>query len=50
MKFNYKQVGKEIGWYDEEKDGKTLIKYCKDFTTEKGILLNRRLYAFKLIK
>ena len=39
-----------IDGYDEEKDGKTLIKYCKDFTTEKGILLNRRLYAFKLIK
>lgn len=36
--------------YDDENDLQTLEKYCQDFQTEKGILLNRRLYAFKLKK
>ena len=39
-----------IGGYDEEKDAETLNKYCSQFATEKGILLNRKLYAFELVK
>lgn len=39
-----------IDGYDEENDRETLEKYCKDFITEKGVLLKRRLYAFELKK
>ena len=39
-----------IDGYDDDVDEPTLIKYCVDFSTEKGILLNRRLFAFYLKK
>lgn len=39
-----------IDGYDEEKDIEVLNKYCSQFATEKGILLNRKLYAFELVK
>ena len=39
-----------INGYDEERDEKTLLKYAEDFTTDKGILLKRQLYAFELRK
>ena len=39
-----------IGGYDENKDYLVLKKYCKDYSTEKGILLKRRLFAYELKK
>ncbi len=36
--------------YLDESDEKTLNSYIKDYSTEKGIKLVRRLYAFKLVK
>ena len=39
-----------LDFYDEETDDKILNKYIEQFTTEKGIKLIRRLYAFYLIK
>ena len=39
-----------IDGYDKEKDYPTLEKYIKENTTEQGIRLIRRLFAYKLIK
>lgn len=36
--------------YQKEKDEKILDEYIERFKTEKGICLNRRLFAFKLVK
>ncbi len=39
-----------LGGFDEEKDGATLQKYLDKFTTHRGIRLNRKLYAYELVK
>lgn len=39
-----------LGVYEEENDDVILEKYLEQFTTDKGIQLNRRLYAFYLEK
>lgn len=39
-----------IDGYDEEKDRVVLEKYCEDHLTNKGIKLNRRLFAFYIKK
>ena len=39
-----------LNGFDEEKDNGKLQEYISKFKTNKGIQLNRRLYAFKLIK
>ena len=39
-----------IDGYDKASDRKILKQYVKDFTCEKGIKLERKLFAFKLIK
>ena len=39
-----------IDGYNEENDAEILNKYCQQFATDKGILLNRKLYAFELVK
>lgn len=39
-----------LNGYDETQDDPTLQNYVKQYTTNKGIKLNRRLYAFKLVK
>ena len=39
-----------IGGYDEVNDNQTLLEYIKQYSSKKGIQLNRRLYAFMLKK
>jgi len=39
-----------INGFNDESDNDILYKYCQDFKTSKGILLNRKLFAFELIK
>lgn len=39
-----------LNGYNEEQDNEKLSKYINKYKTTKGIQLNRRLYAFKLIK
>lgn len=38
-----------LGGFDES-DLDTLSKYCKDYSTDKGILLKRRLFSFEIKK
>lgn len=39
-----------LGGYDEEKDGEILAKYIEKYSTPRGIRLNRKLYAYELVK
>ncbi len=39
-----------LDYYDDEKDDETLNKYVQEHTTEKGILLIRKLHALELKK
>ena len=39
-----------LNGYDPESDRETLEKYCSDNSSRKGIKLNRRLFAFYLVK
>ena len=39
-----------LGGFDEEKDNEILSKYIEKFSTPRGIRLNRKLYAYELIK
>ncbi len=39
-----------LDYFDEDEDEKILDHYIADYSTEKGIKLDRRLYAFRLVK